>query len=275
MRPTNQTPRDLAKSGDVIALHRGARTRSAATRAVTPTRVVIAEKEALVRAGLRAILQADPSTAVVGQAAGADEAVELVDQLRPDVVLIATRLPHVDGVEAARRILANPELAAVKVLMLTPDERHSDVIAALRAGASGVLVSDSDAADLRHAVAVVAAGGAHLSPSMARRLLEELATVPAVDPQRPVPEALAELTPRELEVLALVGRGLTNMEIAERLVVSPATAKTHVSRTMVKLHVGDRAKLVTIAYEVGLVRPRSRDDGPCAEAPLAVARVAA
>jgi DNA-binding NarL/FixJ family response regulator len=266
MRPTNHTSRDLAKPGDVIALHRNARDHARERRAVAQIRVVIAEKEALVRAGLRAILHADPRIAVIGQAAAGDEAVELVGRLRPDVVLIATRLPHVDGVEAARRIFANPELAGVRVLILTADEQGSDVIAALRAGASGVLEADSDAADLRRAVAVVAGGGAQLSPSMGRRLLDELAAAPTVHPQLPGPEALAELTPREREVLGLVARGLTNGEIAEWLVVSPATAKTHVSRTMAKLRVSDRAKLVTIAYEVGLIRPRCRDEAPRAEA---------
>ena len=276
MRSTNDIPRDLAKPGDVIALHRPARARSTFARAaVAPTRVVIAEKEALIRAGLRAILEADSGIAVVAQAAAGDEAVELVGQLRPDVVLIATRLPHLGGVEAARRILADPELASVKVLMLAPDERDSDVIAALRAGASGVLVNDSDPADLRRAIAVVADGGAELSPSMGRRLLDELAAAPVVDPQLPPPEALAELTPREREVLALVAKGFTNAEIAERLVVSPATAKTHVSRTMVKLQVSDRAKLVTIAYEVGLIRPRCRDEAPRVRTAPAAALAAA
>jgi DNA-binding NarL/FixJ family response regulator len=259
----------------VIPLHRAARERSRGPRGAARTRVLIAEREALIRAGLRAILQADPSIVVVGEAAAGDEAVDLVERLRPDVVLIATRLAHLDGVEAARRILANPDLAEVKVLMLTPDERDSDLIRALRAGACGVLVNDSDALDLRRAVAVVAEGGAQLSPSMARRLLDEFAAAPAVDSRLPAPEALAELTPREREVLALVAKGLTNVEIGERLAVSPATAKTHVSRTMVKLQVSDRAKLVTIAYEAGLIRPRSRDDAPRAASPPAAALVAA
>ncbi|HYZ29844.1 MAG TPA: response regulator transcription factor [Thermoleophilaceae bacterium] len=275
MRPTNHTPRDVPSSGGVIPLHRAARDRLGSARGVACTRVLIAEKEALVRAGLRAILQADPGIAVVGQAAAGDEAVDLVERLRPDVVLIATRLTHVDGVEAARRILANPDLAEVKVLMLTPDERDGDLIRALRAGACGVLVNDSDALDLRHAVAVVAEGGAQLSPSMARRLLDELAAAPAVDPRLPGQEALAELTPREREVLTLVAKGLTNAEIAERLVVSPATAKTHVSRAMVKLKVSDRAKLVTIAYEAGLIRPRSRDEAPRPGAPRLAAELVA
>jgi DNA-binding NarL/FixJ family response regulator len=230
--------------------------------------VLIAGGDGLARAGLRAILDGDSAIAVVADAATGDDAVALALRWRPDVALIGSDLLGIDGLETARAILDEPELAQVKVLMLVARDSDADLLRAVRAGVSGVIVSDSDAVDLCRAVRVVAAGGAQLSPSLTRRLIEELAGQP--DPQLPTPEELEELTARELEVLTLVALGLTNGEIAERLVVSPATAKTHVSRAMIKLHAHDRAKLVRIAYEAGLVQPRARaaDLPPGPGAPL-------
>jgi DNA-binding NarL/FixJ family response regulator len=216
-------------------------------------RVLLADDQTLVRSGFRALLERAEDIEVVGEAADGAEAVERVRTERPDVVLMDIRMPGVDGLEATRRLAADGSLASVRVIMLTTFELDEYVFEALHAGASGFLLKDVEPDELRSAVRVVARGEALLSPSVTRRLIREFVAQPGR--HHPPPEALAELTTREREVLALVAQGLSNQEIAERLVISPATAKTHVSRTMMKLHAHDRAQLVVLAYETGLVRP--------------------
>jgi DNA-binding NarL/FixJ family response regulator len=215
-------------------------------------RVLLADDQALVRAGFRALLDAEPDVEVVGEAANGAEAVRLAATLLPDVVLMDIRMPDVDGLEATRRIAADQRLNAIRVVILTTFDLDEYVFEALRYGASGFLVKDTEPADLVRGVRSVAAGDALLSPGVTRRLVAEFAAR-AKEP-RPAP-SLSVLTEREREVVTLVATGLTNDEIADRLVVSPATAKTHVSRAMVKLGVRDRAQLVVIGYESGLVRP--------------------
>jgi DNA-binding NarL/FixJ family response regulator len=217
-----------------------------------PLRVLLAEDQALVRAGFRVLLELDGDIEIVGEAANGEEAIELVRRWRPDVVLMDVRMPVLDGLEATRRILADDDLAGVRVLVLTTFELDEYVFEALRAGASGFLVKDTEPADLRQAVRVVASGEALLSPSVTRRLIAAFVAQPArqlVDPER-----LAPLTAREREVMELVAEGLSNDGIAERLLMSPATAKTHVNRAMVKLGARDRAQLAVLAYQTGLVR---------------------
>jgi DNA-binding NarL/FixJ family response regulator len=216
-------------------------------------RVALVDDQAMVRAGLRALLAAEDAVEVVGEAADGDAAVALVRAQRPDVVLMDIRMPGTDGLEATRRIAADDELANVRVLMLTTFELDEYVFEALRAGAAGFLLKADDPADLVRAVRVVADGESLLSPSVTRRVVERFAEAPA--PSAPSASLLAELTEREAEVVALVGVGLSNHEIAERLVISPATARTHVSRAMLKLGARDRAQLVVFAYESGLVAP--------------------
>jgi DNA-binding NarL/FixJ family response regulator len=216
-------------------------------------RVLLADDQTLVRSGFRALLERAEEIEVVGEAADGAEAVERVRAERPHVVLMDIRMPGVDGLEATRQITADPKLADVRVIMLTTFELDEYVFEALHAGASGFLLKDVEPDELREAVRVVARGEALLSPSVTRRLIREFVAQPGR--HRPSPELLAELTEREREVLALVAQGLSNQEIAERLVISPATAKTHVSRTMMKLHAHDRAQLVVLAYETGIVRP--------------------
>ena len=214
--------------------------------------VVLADDQALVRAGFRALLDAQPDIVVVGEAANGDEAVALAREHRPDIVLMDIRMPGVDGLAATRRIVEDERLDGVRVVILTTFDLDEYVFEAIRAGANGFLVKDTEPTELLHAVRAVVAGDALLSPRVTRRLIEEFATrakKPGPNPQ------LAVLTDREREVVALVGEGLSNDEIAERLVVSAATAKTHVSRAMVKLGTRDRAQLVVFAYETGLVRP--------------------
>ncbi|MEU7318244.1 response regulator transcription factor [Streptomyces sp. NPDC007083] len=215
-------------------------------------RVLLADDQVLVRAGFRALLDAQPDIAVSGEAADGAEAVALVREHAPDLVLMDIRMPLVDGLAATRRITSDPELSAVKVVMLTTFELDEYVFEALRSGASGFLVKDTEPDELLRAVRAVVDGDALLSPGVTRRLIEEFA---ARSKEPAAAEGLAELTEREREVMALVGIGLSNEEIARRLVVSPLTAKTHVSRTMVKLGARDRAQLVVLAYESGLVRP--------------------
>ncbi|HEX2087004.1 MAG TPA: response regulator transcription factor [Solirubrobacteraceae bacterium] len=221
---------------------------------VRPIRVVVADPQGLVRAGFRALLEGEDDIEVAGEAADGAAAFALAAEALPDVMLIDVHLPGLDGVEVTRRIGDDPRLDGVRVVILTASETEEDVFGALRAGASGFLLKDTAPGELVETVRTVAAGGALLSPTVTRRLIAEFAAQPA--PDRPRPEQLDELTPRELEVLALVATGMSNAEIAEHLVVSPATAKTHVSRTMCKLRARDRAQLVTLAYESGLVVAR-------------------
>ncbi|NUR25236.1 MAG: response regulator transcription factor [Catenulispora sp.] len=216
-------------------------------------RVLLADDQALVRAGFRALLDAQPDVTVVGEADNGAQALELARELTPDVVLMDIRMPVLDGLVATRRIAEDPALDAVKVIILTTFELDEYVFTALRDGAAGFLVKDTEPADLVRAVRVVAAGEALLSPGVTRRLIAEYAT----RSRAPLPPTghLDALTDREREVVALVALGLSNEEIARRLVVSPLTAKTHVSRAMIKLGARDRAQVVVAAYEAGLVRP--------------------
>ena len=215
-------------------------------------RVLLADDQALVRAGFRSLLDAKDDIEVVAEVSDGDEAVRLATELTPDVVLMDIRMPRMDGLAATRAIAADDRLADVKIVILTTFGLDEYVFEAIRSGASGFLIKDTEPEELVQAVRVVAAGEALLSPSVTKRLLVEF----AAHAKGPRPEGgLEGLTEREREIVGLVGEGLSNQEIAERLFVSPATAKTHVSRAMGKLGVRDRAQLVVIAYESGLVRP--------------------
>jgi DNA-binding NarL/FixJ family response regulator len=214
-------------------------------------RVAIADDQALVRAGFQALLDAEDGVEVVGVAADGAQAVELVQAEVPDVVLMDVRMPGVDGLEATRRILGDAGLAGVRVLILTTFDLDEYVFESLRSGASGFLLKDTEPEELIRAVRVVAAGESLLSPTVTTRLIAEFVARPERSSR--APSALEVLTDREREVLALVAGGLSNDEIADELVISPATARTHVSRTMVKLHARDRAQLVVVAFESGLV----------------------
>ncbi|SHL49078.1 response regulator transcription factor [Actinacidiphila paucisporea] len=215
-------------------------------------RVVLADDQALVRAGFRALLDAQSDIEVVGEAADGQQALRTVREVRPDAVLMDIRMPVMDGLAATRHITGDAALEAVKVVVLTTFELDEYVFEAIRAGASGFLVKDTEPAELLRAVRAVVGGDALLSPGVTRRLIAEFA---ARSKEPAAVTLLDQLTDREREVMALVGLGLSNEEIARRLVVSPLTAKTHVSRAMVKLGARDRAQLVVLAYESGLVRP--------------------
>jgi len=215
-------------------------------------RVALADDQALVRAGFRMIVESQPGMEVAGEASDGQEAIELVRRESPDVILMDIRMPQVDGLDATRRIAADPGLADTRIIILTTFDLDEYVLEALRAGASGFLVKDTEPVELLRGVRAVAEGDGLLSPGVTKRLIAEFAGRSRV----PVaPRQLDALTDREREVVALVGAGLSNEEIAGKLFVSPATAKTHVSRSMVKLGARDRAQLVVFAYEAGLVRP--------------------
>jgi DNA-binding NarL/FixJ family response regulator len=214
--------------------------------------VLIADDQALVRAGFRALLDAQNDIRVVGEARDGDEAVRLAIQHRPDVVLMDVRMPGTDGLVATRRIAGDERLSDVRVVILTTFDLDEYVFEAIRAGANGFLVKDTEPAELLRAVRAVVEGDALLSPRITRRLIEEFASR-AKEPRRAA--GLDVLTDREREVVALVAEGLSNDEIAERLIMSAATARTHVSRAMIKVGARDRAQLVVFAYETGLARP--------------------
>jgi DNA-binding NarL/FixJ family response regulator len=215
-------------------------------------KVLLADDQALVRAGFRALLDAQDDIEVVGEASDGDEAVAMARRYGPDVVLMDIRMPGTDGLTATRAIVGDKRLAGVRIVILTTFELDEYVFEAIRSGASGFLVKDTEPVELLRAVRSVAAGDALLSPGVTRRLIGAFAT--QTREPRPTP-ALDALTEREREVMSLVAEGLSNDEIAERLYVSPMTAKTHVSRAMTKLGARDRAQMVVFAYESGLVRP--------------------
>ena len=216
-------------------------------------RVLLVDDQDLLRAGYRMILSAEPDIEVVGEAADGAEAVAAVRSTRPDVVLMDIRMPGTDGLEATEEILGDRDAEDVRIIVLTTFELDEYVLRALRAGASGFMLKGIEPTELLDAIRLVNAGDALLAPSVTRRLLGRFADMRAPNPE--LAKLLDELTPREREVLVLVGSGLSNAEIAERLVLSPLTAKTHVGRIMVKLAAHDRAQLVIAAYEAGLVAP--------------------
>jgi DNA-binding NarL/FixJ family response regulator len=218
-------------------------------------RVVLADDQVLIRAGLRVLLDAEDDICVVAEAGDGREAVAAVRRERPDVVVMDIRMPDHDGLEATRQIVADPELTEVRVVVLTTFDLDEYVFEALRVGASGFLLKDTEPIELLRAVRVAAAGDALLSPGITRRLISEFSSRP--EHRAIEPSALGQLTDREREVVALVAGGLSNDEIAATLFISPATSRTHVSRAMVKLGARDRAQLVVVAYESGLVSPRT------------------
>lgn len=216
------------------------------------TRIVLVDDQALVRTGLRALAERDGDIAVVGEAENGRDGVAEVRRLGPDVVLMDVRMPVMDGIAATRAIVADPSLNAVKVLVLTTFDEDEHIFQAIAAGASGYLLKDVSPEDLRRGIRLVAGGEALLAPSVTRTVMRSLTISHRVDPA-----PLADLTEREHDVLTLVGRGLSNTEIAAKLFLSPATARTYVSRLLTKLGARDRAQLVVLAYETGLVTPGS------------------
>jgi DNA-binding NarL/FixJ family response regulator len=216
-------------------------------------RVLLVDDQALIRGGFRALLEIEDDIEVVAEAANGEQGVALALEHRPDVALVDIQMPVMDGIEATRLIVADERLSGVHVVVLTNYGLDEYVFNALRAGACGFMVKDTEPADLLQGVRVAARGDALLSPAITRRLIGEFVTR---RPEEPAPEVLDVLTNREREVTALVARGLSNDEIAAQMVISPTTAKTHVSRAMIKLHARDRAQLVVFAYESGLVTPR-------------------
>ena len=219
-----------------------------------PLRLLVADDQPLVRSGLRMLVDSADDMVIVGEAATGAAAVEMARELLPDVVLMDIRMPEMDGVEATRRICADPLMQDVRIMVLTTFDLDEYVFGALRAGASGFILKDADPDDLLEAIRLVASGETLLAPAATARLVAEFVRQPSAD--RTVPTDLAELTEREREVLALVGRGLSNTEIGAEIFISPATAKTHVGRVLQKLGARDRAQLVVVAYETGLVTPR-------------------
>jgi DNA-binding NarL/FixJ family response regulator len=226
-------------------------------------RVLVADDQAAVRAGFAALIAGEREMEIVGEASNGREAVDIVRRVFPHVVLMDIRMPLLDGLEATGLICSDATLKDTRVLVLTTFDLDEYVYAALRAGASGFLLKDAGPRELLHAIRVVAAGDALLAPAVTRRLIAEFVARP--DPTTP-PAELAELTMREREVMRLVAGGLSNANIAERLVISPLTAKTHVARILTKLNCHDRAQLVALAYETGLVLPGGRDEGAASDA---------
>jgi DNA-binding NarL/FixJ family response regulator len=221
-------------------------------------RILIADDQSLVRTGFRMILDAEPDLDVVGEAVDGREAVDKARAAKPDVILMDIRMPDLDGIEATRRIVADGGEAAPKILMLTTFDLNEYVYEALRAGASGFLLKDVPAEQLADGVRVVAAGEALLAPSVTRRLLSEFAQVRPRDAAPP--PAFDDLTPRELEVFRLIARGLSNAEVAQELIVSETTVKTHVARVLMKLGLRDRIQAVVLAYESGIIQPGAEDE---------------
>ncbi|MFE9180301.1 response regulator [Streptomyces sp. NPDC007126] len=217
-------------------------------------RVLLVDDQPLIRSGFRALLELDADIEVVAEAADGHEGLALVKEQLPDVVLIDIQMPVMDGIEATRRIAADPALAGVHVVVLTNYGMDEYVFDALRAGAAGFLVKDIVPEDFLHAVRVAARGDALLAPAITRKLIDRYVTQP---PSTRIRSGLEELTSREREAVALAAQGLSNDEIADHLVISPLTAKTHINRAMAKLHARDRAQLVVLAYESGLVAPRN------------------
>jgi DNA-binding NarL/FixJ family response regulator len=232
-------------------------------------RVLVAHGDRLARAGLGALLAAEPDLEVVGAAADGMQAVGLARELHPDVLLIDSSLPGTDAETVTQRILADADTSSVQVLVIGASGEDEKIFSSLRAGARGFLVRDAEPAELTGAIRAVASGEGALSPSGVRRVIDELAAQP--NPRQTSPDLLDELTARELEVMALVAGGLSNEEIAEQLVVTQATAKTHVSRVMTKLRAHHRAQVVTLAYETGLVHPRHPAGAAGSAAPTSLA----
>jgi DNA-binding NarL/FixJ family response regulator len=220
---------------------------------VNPIRVVLADDQALIRAGFRSIVERDPLIDVVGEAVDGADAIAVTRRLRPDVVVMDVRMPRTHGIAATEAICADPSLSGTRVIVVTTYELDEYVFGALRAGASGFLLKDLDPSDLREAIRLVAAGEALLAPSITRRVIGSFARSRPRAPE--LATRLAQLTEREREIVVCVGEGLSNDEIADRLRISPTTAKTHVSRAMTKVDARDRAQLVVFAYESGLVTP--------------------